>query len=178
MQRACEHGNKHEAEAIRKYEHLTGHKTIPFGLIRHAEHSWCGASPDAVTYCGRNVEIKCPLSRKIFKGAPVPEHYLDQLEMQMACMDLDVSDFVQWATPTDSREEVFDVQEVKRDKNWFVKNELRLRSFHQKMLLCFMDEMELPEPKSKRRKQRKNSSDEDPGIVFRQHSTWLDEDVK
>ena len=176
MQRACDHGNTHEPIAIQKYEQATGHKTMPFGLIRHAEHSWMGASPDAVTYCGRNVEIKCPLSRKVFPGNPVPEHYLDQLHMQMECMDLNVSDFVQWATPTDSREEVFDIQEVKRNKGWFSDNELRLRSFHQKMLLCFMEEMPLPEEKKKKRRKTNGSgsgSDEDPAIVFRQSSTWL-----
>lgn len=173
MSQCCAHGNQHESEAIMKYEKATGHKCIPFGLIRHPEHTWLAASPDSVTYCGRNVEIKCPFKRRVFPKAPPPKHYLDQMQCQMHCLgkDCHVTDFVQWQTPIeDEREEVFDIQEVKRNKSWFVENELRLRAFHQKLLLCFMDEMKLPEEETKK---RKKTCDDDYRDLFLQDQAWL-----
>ena len=55
---AAAHGTFYEDEALEKYCELTGQKALLFGLISHPEHSWMGASPDAVTTAGRLVEIK------------------------------------------------------------------------------------------------------------------------
>lgn len=55
---AAAHGTKHEAEALLKYNEVTGAESLIFGLIPHPRIEWMGASPDAITTRGRMVEIK------------------------------------------------------------------------------------------------------------------------
>ena len=79
---ACDHGTKHEPDAIAKYEEATGRKVLEFGFIVHEEIPWLGASPDGITEDGILIEAKCPVSRKLEYGedgqAICPEHYRPQ----------------------------------------------------------------------------------------------------
>ena len=74
-------GNNHEADAIKKYEKLTGKRILDFGLLQHPKYDWIGASPDGVAAGGPDeepvaIEVKCPVSREITKE--VPPHYMPQ----------------------------------------------------------------------------------------------------
>lgn len=49
-------GNDHEADAIKKYEKLTGKRILDFGLLQHPKYDWIGASPDGVAAGGPDEE--------------------------------------------------------------------------------------------------------------------------
>jgi putative phage-type endonuclease len=58
---ACtRYGQANEDLAGRRYAEVYNKKTYTYGLMRHRDHPWLGASPDLITADGRIVEIKCP----------------------------------------------------------------------------------------------------------------------
>ena len=106
------HGKKFEAIATLIYEYRLNVHVEEFGLCRHAINTFLGASPDGIVseykfnqknitnLVGRMLEIKCPTRRKInstgdVKGTICPTHYWDQVQIQLACCDLDECDFWQ-----------------------------------------------------------------------------------
>lgn len=106
------HGKKFEAIATLIYEYRLNVHVEEFGLCRHPKHNFLGASPDGIVseykfnqknitnLVGRMLEIKCPTRRKInstgdIKGTICPIHYWDQVQIQLACCDLDECDFWQ-----------------------------------------------------------------------------------
>jgi putative phage-type endonuclease len=109
------HGKKYEKIATMIYESLYNTKVGEFGLIpyqsKHLNSPFIGASPDGINSpitldCKPNkkintmLEIKCPLSRKIktsgkIDGTICPHHYWIQIQLQLACCDLDDCDFWQ-----------------------------------------------------------------------------------
>lgn len=106
------HGKKFEAIATLIYEYRLNVHVEEFGLCRHPVHTFLGASPDGIVseykfnqknltnLVGRMLEIKCPTRRKInctgeVKGTICPTHYWDQVQIQLACCDLDECDFWQ-----------------------------------------------------------------------------------
>ena len=76
-----EHGQKYEDEARDLAMAQLDMSAIDLGLLRHPELHWLGASPDGVTTCGKCIEIKCPLRRRIVPGE-VPSHYQPQVKSQ------------------------------------------------------------------------------------------------
>lgn len=125
------HGVKYEDEACAKLSAAIGEDIHMFGLLRHPEHPWLGASPDGVTAMGKCVEIKCPLRRPILPGH-VPHHYLPQVLLQMEVCDLDVALFCQYrpASHTPDNREILDITVVERDKGWFEKNVPIFKAFY------------------------------------------------
>lgn len=114
-----EHGNKYEDEARDAAMAQLGMQPLDFGLLRHPTLPWLGASPDGVTTCGRCIEIKCPLRRKIVPGE-VPHHYVPQVQVQMQVCGLDETLFVQYRPRVLTGGEPFmDVTRVQRDDAWF-----------------------------------------------------------
>lgn len=93
---ACQHGNDNEDRAIALYEKKTGHRVMPFGLLRSQlpGQTHLAGSPDGITHCGRLVEVKCPVTRLILPGT-VPKHYRAQIELLMHLTGISVADFVQ-----------------------------------------------------------------------------------
>ena len=106
------HGKKFEAIATLIYEYRLNVHVEEFGLCRHPKYNFLGASPDGIVseykfnrknitnLVGRMLEIKCPTRRKInstgeVKGVICPIHYWDQVQIQLACCDLDECDFWQ-----------------------------------------------------------------------------------
>jgi len=106
------HGKKFEAIATLIYEYRLNVHVEEFGLCRHPIYTFLGASPDGIVseykfnkknitnLVGRMLEIKCPTRRKInctgnVKGTICPTHYWDQVQIQLACCDLDECDFWQ-----------------------------------------------------------------------------------
>ena len=83
------------------YERLRDARVEEFGLLRHAEHAFVGASPDGICdersapeLVGRLVEFKAPYSREIVPGA-VPKKYLAQMQGQLEVTQMDLCDYLE-----------------------------------------------------------------------------------
>lgn len=114
---ATERGTLLEPIARDMYDAKYNTKSHEIGLVQHPEHKWLGGSPDGVTECGKLIEIKCPLTRKIENK--VPKHYIAQIQLLMEILDLPECDFIQYRPVTDTTPEEFVVTNVKRDHEWF-----------------------------------------------------------
>lgn len=55
---ATQWGNDNEDLAAERFAQIYGKELLYFGLFRHPEHDWLGASPDRVTSEGWLLEIK------------------------------------------------------------------------------------------------------------------------
>jgi putative phage-type endonuclease len=62
-----------------------------FGLIKHPNKDFFGASPDGITNNGIMVEIKCPFKRKITGEIPLQYYY--QIQGQLDVCDLEECDY-------------------------------------------------------------------------------------
>lgn len=117
------HGKKYEHIATMLYEHIYNVKVGEFGLLRHPEIDFIGASPDGICssmtldgkrgspLLGTMVEIKCPMTRKIETSGNVidgicPYYYWVQVQLQLQCCNLQRCDFIQLSIKEyDSQEE-------------------------------------------------------------------------
>lgn len=131
--RATQHGVDNEELARQKYEQRTGQFCLEFGCISHPKYPWLGGSPDGITLSGRLVEIKCPYSRPIIPGE-VPKYYIPQIQILMEVLDLEVCDFVQYKSGHSIwTEEVLDITEVRRDREWFAEHIGTLETFWERI---------------------------------------------
>ena len=151
-----QHGNQTEDIACKKYEEITGHRVIPFGLWQSKEYPGIGGSPDGVTACGRLIEIKCPVSRTIIPGC-VPEHYKAQLQTLMFVSGLKICDFVQYHT----RDDVFDITTVEYDQDWYKRNEAKISQFHAMLRECHEDPGQIIKYERKRKSPTQKSKRDD-----------------
>lgn len=117
--KATEHGNKYEDEAITKYEQMTGEKQIEFGLLEslNENEKFLAGSPDGITASGRLLEVKCPFRR--IPTNEVPDHYKYQVQFLMQILNIDVCDFIQYVPETTWKSETFIITTLKRDKYWW-----------------------------------------------------------
>jgi putative phage-type endonuclease len=76
------------------YEDDPSEVLFEYGMIKHPEISFLGASPDGILADGTMVEIKCPPTRQIEKDEVVP-YYYSQLQLQLECCQLEALDFVE-----------------------------------------------------------------------------------
>ena len=92
-------GVKYEPLTALIYEKMTGAKIEEFGCIQHEKYPFLGASPDGIVtnsespLFGRMLEIKNIYNREM-DGTP-SEAYWIQIQMQLACCNLDFCDFVE-----------------------------------------------------------------------------------
>lgn len=114
---ATERGTLLEPIARDLYDARYNTKSHEIGLVQHSKHPWLGGSPDGITECGKLIEIKCPLTRKI--EDKVPKHYVAQIQLLMEILDLDECDFIQYRPAEGEAPEEFMVTNVKRDREWF-----------------------------------------------------------
>jgi putative phage-type endonuclease len=84
-------GNTFEPVAIAIYSALQNKTVFEFGLIKHPQIPFFGASPDGITHDGIMVEIKCPYRRKL--DGEVPRQYYYQIQGQLDVCDLDECDY-------------------------------------------------------------------------------------
>jgi putative phage-type endonuclease len=106
------HGKKYEHIATMLYQHIYNVKVGEFGLLRHPNIDFIGASPDGICSAytldgkrgspllGTMVEIKCPMTREIKTSGDVkdgicPYYYWVQVQLQLQCCDLQRCDFIQ-----------------------------------------------------------------------------------
>ena len=150
------HGEKYEDEARILYEERYNEKVHEIGLCPHPIHNWLGGSPDGVSESGKLIEIKCPPQRAIIPGV-VPEHYMPQLQLCMEILDLEEADFIQYkpAETNWPKPEEFDVTNVKRDRGWFEKYLPVMKEFWDKVLYFREHLDELPKPKEKKTRKKK-----------------------
>jgi len=88
-------GTMFEPMIARIYSEMNQDITLyEFGLVQHPTLSCFGASPDGITELGKMVEIKCPWRREI-KIGEVPEHYMLQIQGQLAVCGLDECDYIE-----------------------------------------------------------------------------------
>jgi putative phage-type endonuclease len=94
---ACYHGTKLEQIATMVYEYRMNVRVEEFGLVKHPEIKFIGASPDGIVgkyklngknltkYVGTMLEIKCPKSREINDEEPFEEikYYERQVQQQL-----------------------------------------------------------------------------------------------
>src|SRR6056300_1047388 len=125
-------------------------------FMKSAVEKWLGGSPDGVSESGKLVEIKCPPQRAIIPGE-VPEHYMPQLQLCMEILDLEEADFIQYkpAETNWPRPEEFDVVTVKRDREWWKTYLPVMRDFWDKVLYYREHLDELPPPKLKKTRKKK-----------------------
>ena len=86
-------GVKYEDVATSIYSKRNNVQVFEFGLIKHTELDYIGASPDGISDLGIMLEIKCPFSRKI--SGKIMEQYYDQIQGQLEVCDLDECDFLE-----------------------------------------------------------------------------------
>jgi putative phage-type endonuclease len=153
---ATRHGEKYEDEARILYEERHGEVVHELGLCPHPVEDWLGGSPDGVTESGKLVEIKCPPQRAIIPGE-VPIHYMPQLQLCMEILDLESADFIQYkpAETNWPKPEEFDVVNVPRDREWWKTYLPVMREFWDKVLYFREHIDELPPPKLKKTRKKK-----------------------
>ena len=86
-------GVKYEDVATSIYSKRNNVKVYEFGLIKHPELDFIGASPDGISNLGIMLEIKCPYSRKI--SGKIIEQYFDQIQGQLEVCKLEECDFLE-----------------------------------------------------------------------------------
>lgn len=107
----CYNGKKYETIASMLYEIRYDVQLLVFGLLPHPSCKFLGASPDNIAshytlnnkfsnLIGRMIEIKCPTLRNIntegdIDGDQCPHYYWIQVQIQLACCDLEECDFWQ-----------------------------------------------------------------------------------
>jgi putative phage-type endonuclease len=124
---ATERGTVLEPIARDLYDARHNKKSHEIGLVQHPLYPWLGGSADGITECGRLIEIKCPLTRKI--EPTVPKHYIAQIQLNMEILDLEECDFIQYRPGEGDSPEEFVVTNVKRDREWFSKNLDKMKAF-------------------------------------------------
>ena len=86
-------GVRYEEVANKIYMSRNNVKTFEFGLIKHPDIDFFGASPDGISELGVMLEIKCPPKRKI-TGA-IPDQYWMQMQGQLEVCNLDECDYLE-----------------------------------------------------------------------------------
>ena len=116
---ATKHGEKYEDEAIELFCEKMGMKNLEFGLLPHPSIEYLSGSPDGITWCGKVLEVKCPMYRKIQMGE-VPQHYLAQIYINMEIAELDEGYFIEYAPTciTKTDEHLLNIVHIKRDPHW------------------------------------------------------------
>jgi putative phage-type endonuclease len=102
--RALIWGTQFEPIAKSIYESIHTLKIIDTSCVKHPEHSFLGASPDGILVTddttdpryGHLVEFKCPISRDFDDTTSVPSNYMHQMQLQMACTELDVCQYAEF----------------------------------------------------------------------------------
>ena len=85
------YGELYEPLANMVYCYRSGRRTYEFGLIKHPDYKFIGASTDGVTSDLINIEIKCPTSRVV--DGHISQLYYEQMQLQMEVLDINITHF-------------------------------------------------------------------------------------
>lgn len=122
---ATNHGERMEATAVAFYERLTGNKVEQTGLVKHEEHDWLGASPDGLIGIDGGLEVKCPYWAKEPYSVHDKPSYFAQCQHVMEVCDLEWMDFFCYIS-----EDVYLLERVERDRDWYAAALPKLEAFH------------------------------------------------
>jgi hypothetical protein len=103
---ATQWGTDHEQFAIDEYEVVTGNIVEGSGDNQGFVmlDDWLGCTPDGIVGGKINIEAKCPFSLRQYYS--VPDHYMAQIQGQMAITKTELTHFICW-TPDEI--EVYEV---------------------------------------------------------------------
>lgn len=123
-------GTDNEAVVAELYRQKYPNETVyhDLSIVPHKTLDFLGASLDAVTASGINVEIKTMFKDKFVK---VSKMYYCQMQLQMEVADLETSHLVQHYIRMPGQPIV--VQEFKRDRKWFSDNVHIFKEFVEKV---------------------------------------------
>lgn len=116
--KSMEWGNDHEAEAIEKYNELTGNDATPMGKVFIKFNDNCGGSPDG--FVGENgvIEVKCPYNSanhiETFIERTMKKEYWYQCQGNILFSNRDWCDFISY-DPRMPKEMQLVVIRVERD---------------------------------------------------------------
>lgn len=116
--RALAYGHEMEPEAMAAYEARTGRMVEVCGFIRHATHSFIGASPDFLVDEDGGGEIKCPMSIVVHATtlrAGLPAEHIEQIQGGLFVTQRQWWDFVSFNPKFPSGLDLY-VQRVTRDE--------------------------------------------------------------
>jgi len=114
---AMKHGTDSEPLALATLAEM-GYKITQPSFVIHPKHNWMGISPDGIMVQGRNgkvsaVEVKCPQGKPCTNVKEQKRNYWHQMQLGMACMDIDEMLFFQWYSDEEHYQEW-----VPRDPRW------------------------------------------------------------
>lgn len=162
---ATKHGERFEFEAIQIYCKLMNKTNYEFGLIEWSsvdpirrkniyindkydndKLKFLAGSPDGVAIDNSGeeglvlLECKCPFRRDLVPGE-IPEYYLPQVQLNMAILDIDIADFIEYL-PAGIKlgnkvleKPVFNIVRIYRDDNWFKINVPKLIDLWDEIIL-------------------------------------------
>jgi putative phage-type endonuclease len=131
---ATDHGERMESVALAYYEKLTGNKVDQTGLVKHDEYDWLGASPDGLIGLDGGLEIKCPYWAKEPYSVHDKPSYFAQCQHVMEVCDLEWMDFFCYIS-----EDVYLLERIERDRDWFENVFPKLEAFQANFRLVIAD---------------------------------------
>lgn len=90
---ALQWGVRYEEVANMFYKKKMNVNVHEFGILRHPNIDYIGASPDGISDMGIMLEIKCPWKRK--KTETIPEQYYHQIQGQLEVCNLEECDYLE-----------------------------------------------------------------------------------
>lgn len=90
---ALQWGVRYEEVANMFYKMKMNVQVYEFGILKHPDISYIGASPDGISNMGIMLEIKCPWKRK--RTDTIPEQYYYQIQGQLEVCDLEECDYLE-----------------------------------------------------------------------------------
>lgn len=90
---ALQWGVRYEEVANMFYKMKMNVDVYEFGILKHPDISYVGASPDGISNMGIMLEIKCPWKRK--RTDTIPEQYYYQIQGQLEVCDLEECDYLE-----------------------------------------------------------------------------------
>lgn len=95
--KTLEYGKEMEPYAIAAYEAKTGRLVEQCGFIKHAQHSFIGASPDLFVGNDGGGEVKCPMSEPVHTATllyGLPPDHIEQIQGGLWVTEREWWDFV------------------------------------------------------------------------------------
>jgi putative phage-type endonuclease len=102
---ALKWGVRYEEVANMLYKLKMNVEVHEFGILKHPDIEFIGASPDGISDMGVMLEIKCPWKRK--RTDTIPEQYMYQIQGQLEVCNLEECDYFEcYISEYDDRDEM------------------------------------------------------------------------
>lgn len=131
---ATDHGERMEPTALAFYEANAKVKVDQVGLVKHDKYEWLGASPDGLIGLDGGLEIKCPYWAKEPYSVHDKPSYYAQCQLIMEVCDIEWMDFLCYINA-----DIFSIERLERDRNWFEQSLPILKSFHHEFVQTIAD---------------------------------------